>query len=330
MADLRMLANESEVREVITFGTKKKKYHIASLKPEDFADKPEIRNKYFWNKIRSLDRFHIPELSKSEYEAIAKDFRRTSKFDERCLKYETASSYYIRKARVEAVAKDLGCKASDIDLTDYIWDERYYVRYSFIENMHYADEMYRDDPDRDDDREASAYTVYIKQDPKTSAIDVELWDELYYFCTKAIQARKAMLLSKVDKCLGFLISVLEYTNGFADNATSHQVATMQGFKKFFAELLGDKEFYEFLTRNNDITVFAKDELTHNDYVDTYRSLCKLLIRGTDEDMAYFEDMLKAVDDPYLEELLEFREHVEVRSIYDDADSEDADDEDVLD
>ena len=327
MADLRMLANEDI--EVIEFRTKKK-YHIASLKPEDFADNPEVRNKYFWNKCRSLDRFHIPELSKAEYEAIAKDFKRGARFNEECLKYETASPYYIRKARIEAVAKDLGCTPYDIDVTDYIWDERYYLRYSFIENIYYVDEMYRDNPDKPDDRRISSYDAYITQDPKQSAVDVKLWDELYSFCTKAIRARKVMLLSKVDKCLGFLISVLDYTNGFAENMTEFQAKTMQGYQKFFADLLTNKEFYEFLQKNNDIDIFGKDELCHSDYVDTYRSLCKLLIRGTDEDMAYFEAMLTAVDDPYISELIEVRDSLEFRSIYDDADSEEEEDEDILD
>ena len=327
MADLRMLAEAGEVKEVIRFDTKKK-YHIASLKPEDFADNPAVRNKYFWNKVRSLDRFHIPELSKEQYEAIAKTFKRGPKFDEKCLKFETASDYYKRKARIEAVAKDLGCSAFDLDLTDYIWDERYYLMYNFLENVKYVDEMYRDE--ETDNRYASANEVYIKQDPKTSCLDEELWDELYHFCCTAIKARKAMLLSKVDKCLGFLISVLEYTNGFAENATQFQVKTMEGFFKFFENLLADEDFGEFLLHNNDITVFGNSELTHSDYVETYRSLCKLLIRGTDEDMAWFEDMLTKVEDPYLEELLEVKNSIEFRSIYDDADSDEDDDEDILD
>lgn len=323
MADLRMLANEENV-EVIEFGIKKK-YHLASLKPEDFADRPELKNKFFWNKIRSLDRFHIPEISKAEYEAVAKTFKQTAKFNAENLKYETASPYYIRKARVALVAKELGCTPYDIDLTDYIWDERYYLRYDFMENIRYADEMYRDDPDKPDDRELSAYEVYITQDPKQASVDEELWDELYYFCTKAIQARKAMLLSKVDKCLGFLITVLDYTNGFAENMTVFQAATLQGYKKFFTELLENEEFYDFLTKHNDVSIFATDDKCHSDYVDTYRSLCKLLIRGTDEDMAYFESMLKVVDDPYVDEILEIRESIEFRDIYDDSDSEDEDD-----
>ena len=312
MTDLITLAN---VDNDVTLIGAKKKYHIASLKPEDFADRPEIRNKYFWNKVRSLDRFHIPELSKEEYENIASGFNTTANN----LTFETATPYYIRKARITAVAKDLGCAPSAIDTKDYIWDERYYLRYNFLENARYVDEMYRDNDDND--RDLTAYDVYIKQDPKTSTLDVELWDELYYFCTKAIQARKAMLLSKVEKCLGFLISVLEYSNGFSENITAYQASTLAGFKKYFQELLEDKDFYEFLSRHNDITVFANDESTHSDYIDTYRSLCKLLIRGTDEDMAYFEDMLKIVDDPYVDEIIEVKQAVEIRNIYDNSDSD---------
>jgi hypothetical protein len=303
MTDLRMLANVDN--DVTVIGAKKK-YHIASLKPEDFAGNPEIRNKYFWNKVRSLDRFHIPELSKEEYEAIAVGFNTTANN----LIFETATPYYIRKARIAAVAKDLGCSPAAIDTKDYIWDERYYLRYNFLENARYVDEMYRDNDD--DSRAADAYDAYIKQDPRTACIDVALWDELYYFCTKAIKARKAMLLSKVEQCLKFLISVLEYSEGFTANITRNQAASLRNYQKFFQELMEDKDFYEFLTKNNDINVFAEDENTHSDYVDTYRSLCKLLTRDTDEDMSFFKDMLSTVEDPYVDEILETRIAVETQ------------------
>lgn len=295
---LDLLGSKNEAKEADV-------YVISALTREDFKDNHEVLAKYFRNNNRDLDRFHIPMLTKEEYEEIAKEFTRTSKFNTANLKYETASAYYLKKARITAVAKALGCSVKKIDTKDYIWDERYYVRYGFIENINYVDEMFRDM--EEDYRSADARQVYIKEDPRTSQLNVAMWDSLYNLCTKAIRVRKAMLLSKIDKCLGFLMSVLDYTNGFTQNATANQCATLRSYVEFYTKLLKNKEFAEFLKDNNDVEIFGKDPLTHTDYVDTYRSLCKLLIHGADEDMQYFKPWLAEVEDPYMEELMEIRE-----------------------
>lgn len=275
---------------------------IAALKREDFADRPEILCKYFRNNNRDLDRFHIPELTAEQHTAILKDV----KFTEKTIKnksLETASDYYIRKARLMAVAKDLNCTFRQLDTKDYIWDERYYLLYDFMDNVRLVDDWYRD-YDKEDRYAITARDVYIKEDPRTAVLDMELFDELYSFCISTIRQRKAMLFSKVDKCLGCLRNIIEYTQGLIENPTRQQMATMRKYSDFFREMLDNEEVMEFIKTNNDMTLFGADELTHSDYVQTYKTLVKSLVSGTDADLRELVDILNGVDDPYLNEILE--------------------------
>ena len=275
---------------------------ISALKREDFADRPEILSKYFRNNNRDLDRFHIPELTAEQHTAILKDV----KFTEKTIKnksLETASDYYIRKARLMAVAKDLNCTFRQLDIKDYIWDERYYILYHFMDNVRLVDDWYRD-YDKEDRYAITARDVYIKEDPRTAVLDTEMFDELYSFCINTIRQRKAMLFSKVDKCLGCLRNIIEYTQGFVENPTRQQMATMRKYRDFFQEMLDNEEVMEFVKTNNDMTLFGADELTHSDYVQTYKTLVKSLVSGTDADLQELVDILNGVDDPYLNEILE--------------------------
>lgn len=272
---------------------------ISALKPEDFEDRPEILNKYFRHNNRPLDRFHIPDISASRYEELIGDPKKLKNVKN--AKMETASQYYIDKIKLASVAKDLNCSVKQLDLTDYIWDERYYVVYNFVQNMYIVDDWYRD---HGEDRRMSSKEAYISCDPRTAVMDMELYDELYSFCITAIRQRKAMLFGKVDKCLGMLRNIAEYTYGFAENPTRQQMATLRKYRDYFTELLEDKAMLEFLKSNNDITVYANDERTHSDYVDTYKALIKGVVSGTDEDIRQMSDLLTGVEDPYLEELFE--------------------------
>ena len=276
------------------------KIKLAALKREDYAKRPEILEKYFKNGNCPLDRFHVPELTAQQYAAIVGKVNNPKNAE-----LETASDYYIRKARLTQVAKDLGVSYKQLDLTDYIWDERYYIVYDFIDNIRLVDDWYRDHS-VDERYESTAYDAYIRKDPRTAVLDTDLYNELYTFCISAIRQRKAMLLGKVDKCLGMLRNIIEYTQGFVENPTSQMMASLRGYKKYFETLLQDEAMVEWLKTNNDITVYAEDERTHSDYIDTYRALIKGLVSGSDEDIKTFADILTCIEDPYYEELIEIR------------------------
>lgn len=274
---------------------------ISALKREDFADRPEILNKYFRHDNRPLDRFHIPDITPARYEELVGDPKKLKNIKN--AKLETATKYYIDKIKLASVAKDLNCSVKQLDLTDYIWDERYYVRYNFIENIFVVDDWYRDY--NEDVRYAStAYDAYIHEDPRVGITDMEVFDNLYSFCISAIRQRKVMLLGKVDRCLSMLRNIIEYTHGFTENPTRQMIATLKGYQTYFEELLNDSSMKEFLKSNNDLTVYGNDEITHTDYIDTYKSIVRGLVSGSDEDIRTLADLLTGVEDPYLEEMFE--------------------------
>lgn len=291
-----MLVNVKN-NEVATFRTQLK-LKLAALTVEDCEKCPQLV-KYFRNGNTSLDRFHIPEISAERYAEIAKTFNRTSRFNEANLKLETATEYYIKKARVQALADELGVKPSFIDLTDYTWDENWYTVYSTMRQADAIDDAWREN--EDDYREWSANKIYIELEAKHNAMDYELFDTLHRFCYNAIINRKAMLFTKIDKCLGFLSSLIEYTNGFSENVTGAQIAIMRSYMDFFTELLANEEAVEWLKTTNDVEVFGKNEELHNDYVETYRGMLRSLVRGGS--LEDFRVSMSKAEDPYLDEIL---------------------------
>lgn len=293
-----------ELSDFIAYATKPLgKIKISALKPEDYATRPEILEKYFKHNNVKLDRFHIPELTPERYAELVGDPKKLKNKDNANL--DTASDYYIRKMRLTAVAKDLNCNIHQLDTTDYIWDERYYLTYNLIDNMRIVDDWYRDHSE-DERYTGNAYRAYIYEDPRTATMDMELYTELYEFCISAIRQRKAMLLGKVDKCLSMLRNISEYTYGFTQNPTKQMMASLKSYKTYFEELLSDEAMVEFLKTNNDITVYANSELTRSDYVDTYKALIKGLVSGSDEDIIELSDLLTGIKDPCLAEIYENR------------------------
>ena len=290
-----MLANVRN--DAVTHKTQLK-LKVAALTLKDCDIAPILR-KYFKANNKLLDRFHIPEISAERYAEIAAKFKRTSRFNEANLKMDTASDYYIRKARVQNVAEELGVSPNFIDTTDYVWDENFYTAFSTMRQIDELDDAWK--LNEDDSRYWSANKVYIECDPKHNVVDYELYDSLYHFCYTAIVNRKAMLLCKVDKCLSFLHRLAEYTNGFAENATSAHMATLRSYMSFFIETLSDKDAVAWLANTNDVKVFGNNEALHNDYVDTYRTMLKGIVRGGD--IESFRQILSKVEDPYIDEIL---------------------------
>lgn len=276
------------------------KIKIAELTPEHCKDMPKLA-KYFFVNNKHLDRFHIPEVTAEEYEQIAKTFKTTSRFNKQNLKYASATPYYIRKARVEKLAKELGISPRLIDTRDYIWDERYYTEYSFMRNVDLVDEAWRNKDE--DPREFSSYQVYVAMDGQGASVDMKLFDALYELCYKAVIHRKAMLYCKIDKCIGFLQSVIAYTNGFADNITNAHRSTLQSYYNFFKELLENEEARTYFASTNDVEVFDNNEDTRKDYIESYRTMLKGLTKCRNEDLEMYRTDMSLVEDPYLDEIL---------------------------
>lgn len=275
------------------------KKDITTLTREDFI--PELRAKYFRAYNRELDRLHLPAMTKEVYEPIANEEFNNPKMDKANLKFETASSYYIRKAQIFVLACDLGVSPKSLDSSNYIWNEDYYIHSNFLINIDIAEDLFRESGD--DWRDASAHTIYVKQEPRSNAVDTALWNQLYKLCYKAIVTRKAMLLSKIPQCLSFLISVAEYTNGFSENCTGAQTATLKSYTQFFTELLNDENASAFIKSTNDIEVFGAYEATAKDYVETYRVMLRRMSSCAGDQLIAFKQDLSLVEDPYIDLIL---------------------------
>ena len=270
---------------------KNEKINIAGLKREDFAT-PELRAKYFRHNNKWLDRMHMPEPSPEEYAETAMQLG---------IKTTDTSDYYMKKVKIAILAKDLGVSVKQLYTYDYIWNEDYYIHSDFLVNMDIAEDLFRE---REVDyRELTAWNVYIDRDAVKYSVPEELWNGLYNFCYTAITLRKAMILSKVQQCLSFLMNMLESTEGFSINTTSAQIATLQSYMNFFTELLKDSNYKEFLRAHTDVDVFANCEPTAKDYVETYRTMLRQLIRGTGSDLEFFRQDMSKVEDPCLELIL---------------------------
>lgn len=283
------------------------KIKIAELTPESCKDAPELA-KYFFVNNKHLDRFHIPSVTAEEYAELAKSFKTTSRFNKKNLDMNTATDYYIRKARLMKVANDLGISVNLLDAKDYIWDERYYTEYSLMRNFDVVEDAWR--ISEEDPREFSSYKVYCQMDGKGVAVDMKEFDALYQFCYRAVLKRRAMLLCKVDKCIGFLQSIIASTNGFSENMTGEQRATLARYVTFFSELAQDEEASTYIASTNDIEVFANNEDTKKDYIETYRSMLKGLTKCRSEDLEHYRTEMSLVEDPYLEKILADEEDFE--------------------
>lgn len=282
------------------FAVKNEKINIAGLKRSDFATF-ELRSKYFRHNNKWLDRLHMPEPSPEEYADTAAQIFSKQANSATAFSIYTASDYYIKKVKIAILARDLGVPVKQLYTHDYIWNEDYYIHSNFLINMDIAEDLFRE---REDDyRELTAWNVYVDRDAVKHSVPEELWNGLYNFCFTAITIRKAMLLHKVQQCLGCLMSMLESTEGFSINTTSAQIATLKSYAQFFTELLNDKSYKEFLIAHNDVDVFAKCDATSKDYVETYRTMLRQLIRGSGEDLEFFRRDMSKVEDPCLELIL---------------------------
>ena len=171
---------------------------------------------------------------------------------------------------IERLARDLDIPSKKLDISSYSWNEDIYMYHRLWDGIEYAENKFLEE----NTERPSSYENYIKLDAHQSAVDEELFNELYDFCIKAVRDRKAMLLIKISKCIGLLNSIIESSHGFSMNISGVQLKAMQNYRQFFEEYLADTETIEFLNTYSDIDIYANDELTRLTYIDTYTSIIR--------------------------------------------------------
>lgn len=256
------------------------KLHIVSVKKEEFPVKNKVL-KYFSVNGKVLDRCHVPDVTKEEYADLAKDFKKTVRFNEANICMDTASVYYLRKARLMKMAKDLGMPVSKIDAKDYIWDERYYVHADFLINIDIVDDWFRNESHSD---RVSSKQAYIDMDAHQAVLDMQLYVQLSQFCTEVYKKGKVLAFCKVAECRNFLKMIIGSTDGLHLNCNAGQLATMRKYKAYFEELMTNEEFKKFLETYSDFQNFAD-----TDAVEVYGKFYKEM----DKDPMYLKHWVMA-------------------------------------
>ena len=293
--DMEMLSN------LKVNAKKSNKIDVAGLVRKDFENDKYVLERYFKYDGKPISRFHLPKLNREEY--LVEAYRYDKALSKENSHFETASDYYKRKFAIQRAAYDMKLRPKDLDFSNYLWDDDYFVYDDLFASAEYVDNKFREE----NDEPLTIRDNYIKMDAHQSAVDIELFDNLYSFCIKAIRTRTVMLLSKVEKCVSLLKMCIDYTDGFNVNTSGNFLTTLRSYKDFFAEMLTDKTMTEFLKENNDINIFANDELTHSDYIHTYVTILRNLtaVRSEDVDMKDFVRGIMHNDkDPYEDEIIE--------------------------
>ena len=142
---------------------------VVDLAPHLFEGDKKILNKYFRYNNHDLEVFHLPELTKEEYDLYVS----LNKVKEDSKEFSKASSYYKNKAQKWVVARDLGIPEKLISFKDYNRDDLYYEFSDFYESVRYAEEdAYRED---NNSKEITSKELYIEMCSRKRSLDIELY-----------------------------------------------------------------------------------------------------------------------------------------------------------
>ena len=308
---------------------KKTKVDVASITKEHirqwFTCENHVKHlfeRYFRYDGKPISRFHIPGLTKNEY--LKQVLMYNGKVSDNNLCWDTATDYFKRKMAMERVASDLALTVKELDFSSYPWNDDYFIYDDLYASAAYVDNKFMEEPEEP----LTAKDCYIKLDIHQSSLDKELFDELYSFCIKAVQTRKVMLFNKIEQCMSVLKNVIEYSNGFSMNISGNLVKTLIKYKQHFETYFEDEEVKQFILNTSDIEIFASDEATHSDYIDTYVSIIRKVTAITSEapeTRDFVKGLIHNNNDMYEDEILDklYEESVETISYIEDVgDTED--------
>lgn len=153
------------------------------------------------------------------------------------------------------------------------------------------------------ERSANAYTLYIKNDPRTGVFNKDLYEDLMDFCIKAIKKRLVMLLD-IESVISTLLNIEQYTYGFTQNPTEYQAKSLEYAYAKLRKVVSDSKVKEFIKSNNDFTVYGQDPLTRGDYISTYQRILRMLTSVSEESLRDFTDIVNNTQDELQDLILE--------------------------
>ncbi len=250
---------------------------VSELNRKDYLDNPEILNKYFRVNNHDIDTCYVSE--EISIDEVRADFHNKKLYkDGNMLKSKTAE---------------------------------YYTGNKFYLNLDADDDSFRNGDD--DSRKLSGYDVYVAQEVRSSTVDKDLFEELYRFCIKTIKRRLVMLLD-TEKVINELINIINYTDGFSNNCTAIQSSALVNSKKNLLKKISNRSVKDFIKSNNDYTVFGTDELTRNDYIETYQRVLRKLTDIRDSNLDFIRDIISNKEDSLENEILENNLELETISL----------------
>lgn len=238
---------------------------VSELNRKDYLDNPRLLNKYFRCNNHDVEVVYIPD-------SVSID---TVRYDFQDFKLYKDKNYNPK------------------DIENWTSDKLYL-------NLDASDDAFRDNDN--DNRNKSGYEIYIQDEISDTALPQDIFEELYRVCIKAIKKRLVMLLD-VEKIVDQLVNILKYTNGLSSNCTSFQASSLINVRKALIVKLQNKQVSKFIKENNDFSVFAKDELTRNDYIETYQRVLRKLTNITDSNLDFIRDIISNKEDSLENEII---------------------------
>ena len=260
--DLQSLRKET-FNEYLACKLPIEKIDITELSDTMFTGDNYILNKYFVFRDHSVDRLHCFNISNEEYSnAINSLFKKPENPVD--LELDTASSYWKKKIFAIIIAEDLGLNPKRIDMSEYIHNPDYYEMYDFDDNMRYLEDKFREE-----EHELPTYT------DRTCVVDLDLIDDLYDFCIRAVKERIAMIFD-IYSILLAIEDIRKYTDGYSTNSLKYQMDILRSHKSRIQKIINDKETLDWLKAgNNDDTLYANGKTTKMYIAEYHKIICKL-------------------------------------------------------
>lgn len=268
--------------------------NITHIKPDMCTTKQ--KNKFFMFENKTLTKFfyEINEEDYTKYVSYLRDNKR--KVKEENLVFETASTYFKNKARLAIVKMYFGIPNSFNNLpveVDFrgMWSKSI-AKYG-DENQYtaYQEDEYRENDNLSELRAKNAYELYIKEYPRSQALDEDIKaiiEELYNTIIKATQKRLIMCLD-LESVLNNILNIIEYST--EGNITEFQCNSLKYSYKGLVNKLLNPDMQEFIKVHSDIDMFAEYEDTKVDYISTYQRVLRKLTAIYSDNLEYMKDII---------------------------------------
>lgn len=210
----------------------------------------------------------------------------------------------------------------DVSLKGYRYDPKHFVYSTCYDQLEYEENWfkYKTSEEENDEKE------YERRHERIEPVDFEAIEKLEKVFFKALKKRLVILLNIGSVPMLINNALVCYHLGVTCSAAN---AALNAKLAEIRKILEDKEASEWIKAgNNDIVLYALDDTTKCDYIETYQKALRALTDIRDEDLSYCLSLIDNEADPLQDEILA-NDVIEFSS-YDDNSLNEDEDEDILD